>query len=132
MKNAQRWPTPYGTDIYETYMIHIRNMFVNICHTCVIYVDIYVNIYVPYEIYVYMHIYRCACMQHICTIADMRTYISTYMCIYACTIKSVIHDIWHIWYIYVNTICSMHVKYHICYLYCPLIRTCKCAYMRSI
>ena len=46
---------PYGTHIYETYMKHIRNIFVNICHTCVIYVDIYVNIYVPYAIYVYIY-----------------------------------------------------------------------------
>ena len=41
---------PYGTNIYDTYKRHIRNMYVNICHTCSIYVDIYVNIYVLCEI----------------------------------------------------------------------------------
>ena len=44
------WSIPYGTNIYDTYKRHIRNMYVNICHTCSIYVDIYVNIYVLCEI----------------------------------------------------------------------------------
>ena len=55
-------------------------MFVNICQTCFIYVDILANIYVPYAIY-----------------PDIYAQTSQYNL--------------HIWYIYVNTICSIYVLY---------------------
>ena len=45
---------------------------------------------------------------------------------------SIIYDIWHTWYIYVSTICSIYAKCHICYLYCPLTCACMRTYMCTL
>ena len=80
----RRGHLPYGTNIYETYMKHIRNIFVNICHTCVIYVDIYMNIYVPQEIYVHLYAHIQVCMyvtyMHHCIYAYIYLLLYVHIC----------------------------------------------------
>jgi hypothetical protein len=97
------------------------------------YMSVLYAAYMPNAIYVTYIVHIQVCMyvtyMHHCIYAYIYLLLYVHICEHNI---SIIYDIWHTWYIYVSTICSIYAKCHICYLYCPLTCACMRTYMCTI